>query len=106
MLPGWIKLAIDARVHRELFYRLMDDGQLETDCAEFHRAESARFAFGAGKERPGIPMPPILVGDDELESFFERGQKIAQPDKSEPELGELVFLTHDEEFFPGWYELS
>lgn len=105
MLPDWIKLAIDARVHRELFYRLMDDGQLETDRAEFHRAESARFAFDAGKERPGISMPPLLVGDEELESFFERGQKVAQPDSSEPEFGDLVYLTPEEGFFPGWYEL-
>ena len=105
MLPNWIKFAIDARVHRELFYRLLNDGQLQSERAGFLRGESTRFAYEAGKENPRIAVPLLLLGDSELEEFFIEGQQASKADNSGPELGDMVYLTAEEGFSSGWYEV-
>lgn len=74
MLPRWLDLALDARIHREHLYLLLDAGKLHTPEFDNHRLESTRLADEAGYLAPTIPMPALLSGDDELEEFFLYGQ--------------------------------
>lgn len=74
MLPLWFNLALDARIHREHLYLLLNADKLGTPEFNNRRHESARLAEDAGYAAPTIPTPPLLNGDEELEEFFRLGQ--------------------------------
>lgn len=105
MLPDWFKLALDARIHREHLYLLLDADKLGTREFDKRRFESTGLAREAGYAAPTIPMPALLSGDDELEEFFRAGQEQWRSEQSGPTAGDLVYLGPEEGLLPGIYEL-